>query len=97
MIDLEAIRTLADIPAAQARRRGGAVAVKFGARETSFAELDARSNPVAPALLASVVAPGDRISVLTKNHDGWYPLFFGTARARACPPPRSAVRRSGKE
>src|SRR3546814_599464 len=84
MIDLEAIRTLADIPAAQARRRGGAVAVKFGARETSFAELDARSNRVAHALLASGVAPGDRISVLTKNHDGWYPLFFGTARARAC-------------
>src|SRR3546814_15432821 len=87
MIDLEAIRTLADIPAAQARRRGGAVAVKFGARETSFAELDARSNRVAHALLASGVAPGDRISVLTKKHNSWYPPFFGTARARACLPP----------
>ena len=84
MIDLEAIRTLADIPAAQARTRGDAVAVKFGMRETSFAELDARSNRVGHALLASGVAPGDRISVLSKNHDGWYPLFFGTARARAC-------------
>ncbi|WP_374525567.1 long-chain-fatty-acid--CoA ligase [Sphingopyxis sp.] len=84
MIDLEAIRTLADIPAAQARARGDAVAVKFGDRETSFAELDARSNRVANALIASGVVPGDRISVLTKNHDGWYPLFFGTARARAC-------------
>jgi len=84
MIDLDAIRTLADIPAAQARKRGGAVAVKFGTRETSFAELDARSNRVANALLASGIAPGDRVSVLTKNHDGWYPLFFGTARARAC-------------
>ncbi|MFN7031123.1 MAG: AMP-binding protein, partial [Sphingopyxis sp.] len=84
MIDLEAIRTLADIPAAQARARGQAVAVKYGDRETSFAALDAQSNRVANALLASGVAPGDRVSVLTKNHDAWYPLFFGTARARAC-------------
>ncbi|WP_411341441.1 long-chain-fatty-acid--CoA ligase [Sphingopyxis sp. J-6] len=84
MIDLDAIRTLADIPAAQARVRGQATAVKFGARETSFAELDARSNRVANALIASGIAPGDRVSALTKNHDGWYPLFFGTARARAC-------------
>src|SRR3546814_3607013 len=84
MIDLDAIRTLADIPAAQAKKRGNAVAVKFGVRETSFAELDARSNRVANALIASGVASGDRVSVLTKNHDAWYPLFFGTARARAC-------------
>ena len=84
MIDLDAIRTLADIPSAQARKRGDAVAVKFGTRETSFAELDARSNRVAHALIASGIVPGDRVSVLTKNHDGWYPLFFGTARARAC-------------
>ncbi|HZG31915.1 MAG TPA: long-chain-fatty-acid--CoA ligase [Sphingopyxis sp.] len=84
MIDLEAIRTLADIPAAQARKRGDAVAVKYGTRETSFAELDAQSNRVAHALIASGVGPRDRVSALTKNHDGWYPLFFGTARARAC-------------
>ncbi len=84
MIDLDAIRTLADIPSAQARKRGDAVAVKFGTRETSFAELDARSNRVAHALIASGIVRGDRVSVLTKNHDGWYPLFFGTARARAC-------------
>ncbi|WP_137753741.1 long-chain-fatty-acid--CoA ligase [Sphingopyxis sp. L1A2A] len=84
MIDLEAIRTLADIPAAQARVRGDATAVKFGERETSFAELDAQSNRVAHALLATGVATGDRVSALTKNHDSWYPLFFGSARARAC-------------
>ena len=57
MIDLEAIRTLADIPAAQARKRGDAVAVKFGDRETTFAELDDQSNRVANALVASGVAP----------------------------------------
>ena len=52
MIDLEAIRTLADIPAAQARVRGQATAVKFGTRETSFAERDAHSNRVSHALFS---------------------------------------------
>jgi acyl-CoA synthetase (AMP-forming)/AMP-acid ligase II len=84
MIDLDAIRTLADIPAAWARRRGDTVAVKFEDRETSFSELDARANRVAHALRVTGVRPGDRVSALTKNHDNWYPLFFGTARGRAC-------------
>lgn len=84
MIDLEAIGVLADIPSAQTRARGDAVAIKFDGRETSFAALDAASNSVAHALIAAGVQPGDRVSVLTKNHDSWFPLFFGTARARAC-------------
>ncbi|OWQ97766.1 long-chain-fatty-acid--CoA ligase [Sphingopyxis witflariensis] len=84
MIDLDAIRMLSDIPAAQARARGDAIAVKFGARETSFSALDAQSNRVANAMVAAAIVPGDRVSVLTKNHDAWYPLFFGTALARAC-------------
>lgn len=84
MIDLEAIRCLSDIPAAQAKVRGGEVAVLFGGRETTFAELAERQEAVARALVASGVGPGDRVSVLTRNHGAWYPLFFGTARARAC-------------
>lgn len=84
MIDLEAIRTLADIPAAHARTHGDATAIAFDGRDTSFAELHRRSNRVAHALIAAGIAPGDRVSVLTKNHDAWYPLFFGTALARAC-------------
>lgn len=84
MIDLDAIATLADIPAAQARARGDAVAISFDGRDTSFAALDAASDRMAGALIAAGVAPGDRVAVLTKNHDGWFPLFFGTALARAC-------------
>ncbi|MBB4632733.1 long-chain-fatty-acid--CoA ligase [Sphingosinicella soli] len=84
MIDLEAIRCLSDIPAAQAKARGGEVAVLFGARETTFAQLAERQAAVARALVASGIAPGDRVAVLTRNHDAWYPLFFGAARARAC-------------
>ncbi len=84
MIDLEAIQLLADIPAAQAAKHGSAVAIRFGARETSFAELAALANRIANALHAHHVVAGDRIAVLTKNHDSWYPLCFGTALARAC-------------
>ena len=84
MIDLNAICMLADIPTAQARMRGDAVAVKFGDRETSYSDLDTQSDRVARAMLAAGIAPRDRVSALTKNHDSWYALFFGTVRARAC-------------
>lgn len=84
MIDLDAIRTLADIPGAQARFRGEATAIKFGERETSYAALDRQSNRAAHALIAAGISPGDRVSVLTKNHDSWFPLFFGSALARIC-------------
>lgn len=84
MIDLEAIRILSDIPAAQAKARGDAVAIKFGDRETTYSALDAQANRVAHAMMAAGLKPGDRVSALTKNHDAWYALFFGTARARAC-------------
>lgn len=84
MIDLDAIRTLADIPAAQARVQGSAIAIQYGDKETSFQQLSSASNRIGHALIACRVAAGDRISVLTKNHDSWYPLFFGCALARAC-------------
>ena len=84
MIDLNAIRTLADIPRVQARVRGDAIAIKFGDRETSYTSLDRESNRVAHALIAAGISPGDRVSVLTKNHDRWFPVFFGSALARAC-------------
>jgi len=84
MIDLEAIACLADIPTAQARTRGGDVAVLFEGRATTYAQLDARSDQVARALVAAGVGPGARVGVLTKNHDRWYELFFGAAKARAC-------------
>ncbi|WP_417591509.1 long-chain-fatty-acid--CoA ligase [Parasphingorhabdus sp.] len=84
MIDLDAIGTLADIPRVQARVRGDVIAIKFGERETSYASLDMESNRVAHALIAAGISPGDRVSVLAKNHDRWFPVFFGSALARAC-------------
>lgn len=84
MIDLDAIQTLADIPGVQSRARGKAIAIKFGERETSYASLSNQSNRVAHALLAAGLSAGDRVSALTKNHDSWFPLFFGSALARTC-------------
>jgi acyl-CoA synthetase (AMP-forming)/AMP-acid ligase II len=84
VIDLDAIATLADIPRAQARARGGQAAILFDDEATTYAELDRRSNQTANALIAAGVAPGARISVLTKNDPRWCELFFGTAKARAC-------------
>lgn len=84
MIDLDAIQTLADIPSAWTAKRGDEVAIRFAGRETTYNQLDGQSNRVANALRAAGLAPGDRVSVLTKNHDSWFPLFFGAARARGC-------------
>jgi len=84
MIDLEAIGCLADIPGAQARARGGDVAVLFEGRATTYAQLDAHSDHVARALIEAGATAGARVGVLSKNHDRWYELFFGAAKARAC-------------
>jgi acyl-CoA synthetase (AMP-forming)/AMP-acid ligase II len=84
MIDLNAIRRLADIPAAQARVRGAEAAIVFDGRVTTYAQLDLGSLQVASALLASGVKPGGRVAFLSKNHDSWYSVFFGCARARVC-------------
>lgn len=84
MIDLDAIHCLSDIPAAQARARGDQMAILFEGEATSYAQLETQTDAVARALLADGARPGARIAVLTKNHALWYPLFFGTARARAC-------------
>lgn len=84
MIDLEAIQFLADIPAAQARKQGAATAIRFGSRDTTFAQLSLHANRIANALGRRGIGPGARVAVLSRNHDAWFPLFFGSALARAC-------------
>jgi acyl-CoA synthetase (AMP-forming)/AMP-acid ligase II len=84
MIDLQAIRRLSDIPRAQARARGEQVAIVQDGRNTTFAQLEARSNQVAQALLAQGLQPGERVCVLARNSDRFFELFFGVAKARGC-------------
>lgn len=84
MIDLEAIKGLADIPVVQARARGQATAIVFEERTITYAALEQRSAQVAAAFIRAGAGVGSRIAVLTKNHERWYELFFGCVRARAC-------------
>ena len=83
MIEFEGINAIADIPRQQAKLRPNATALWFEGKETSFAELDARSNQVANALIAAGVQPGDRVSYLGKNTDTYYEILFGATKARA--------------
>ena len=82
MIVFDGVDSVADIPRVQARIRPQETAIWFEGQETSFAEIDARSNQVANALLAANVEPGDRIAYLGKNMDVYYEIMFGTAKVR---------------
>ena len=84
MYDLAAVSSVADVPRHQASLRPGDIALSFDGRETSFADLDARSNACANALIAAGITPGDRIACLSKNNDDFYVLWLGAVKARAC-------------
>ena len=84
MYDVAAIASVADISRYQARVRPDAVALWFEGRETTFAELDARANACANALLAAGLGPGDRVACLAKNNDDFFVLWLGAVKARVC-------------
>lgn len=90
MIDTDAIRILADIPAVQARRLGDAPALACDGRATSFAELADRAARFRNGLHAHGIRPGDRIALLNWNDDSWFEIFFGAAAARVCLVPINA-------
>ena len=77
------IVTATDLLRRQARLRPADPALWFEGQETSFGELDARSNQCAQALLAAGLRPGDRVAVLSKNTDAFPVLWFGAMKARA--------------
>jgi len=81
VIDTKAMPFLADIPRHQATLYGGATAMWFEGRETSFAEFDQRTNQVANGLIAAGVKPGDRVAYLGKNMDVYYEMFLGANKA----------------
>ena len=83
MIEFEGIASLADVARAQARRRGGAPAVVFEGRTTTFADLDARASRIANALIRSGVRTQERVAYLSKNSDQFPAFLFGACKARA--------------
>ena len=96
MIDVNAMPYLADIVRYQAKTRPDETALWFENHETSYAELNTRSNAVANGLIAAGVKPNDRVAYLGKNLDVYYEMLFGTNKSRACllytsPSPRDAT------
>ena len=83
MIDAEAMPFIADIPRVQATRIPDNAALWFEGTETTYRELDTRTNQIANGLIALGVQPGDRVAYLAKNTDVYYEMLFGAAKARA--------------
>lgn len=83
MIDIENMPHIADIPTYQASVRGDETAVWFEGTETTYSELDTRSNQVANGLLSAGVQPGDRIAYLGKNLGVYLEMLFGCTKVRA--------------
>src|SRR5882762_10444376 len=72
---------LADMLRARAKTRGSAIAFEFEGRQTSFAELDIKTNRVANGLKALGVRPCERIAYLGKNSDIYFELLLGAMKA----------------
>ena len=83
MIDVSAMPNLAEIVRHQAKIRPDDVALWFEGNETSYAQLNNRSNAVANGLIAAGVGPNDRVAYLGKNLDVYYEMLFGTVKTRA--------------
>ncbi|MFO1026387.1 MAG: long-chain-fatty-acid--CoA ligase [Acetobacteraceae bacterium] len=81
MDSFQGCTTLAGLAPLHARERPTSVALRFGDRTTTYAELDAHSNQVARALAAQGLRQGDRVAYLGKNSDHYFELMFGCAKA----------------
>lgn len=81
LFDLDAIRTVADIPAVQAAQLGDQTAQIFEGRETTWNEFDRHTRQVASALADAGLKPQARIGFLGKNSDYYFELMFGACRA----------------
>jgi acyl-CoA synthetase (AMP-forming)/AMP-acid ligase II len=77
------ISTLAGIVRHQAVAQPARIALTFEDRHTNYAALDLRANQVANGLLAAGMRPATRIAVLDKNHDSFFEIWFGAAKAKA--------------
>ena len=83
MLDVKAMPHLADIPRVQAELRPDEIALLYKDEETTFGELDARSNQVANGLKALGIGPDMRVGYLAKNTAVYYEMAFGASKVRA--------------
>ena len=80
MIELEGVACVADLPRVQSLRRGGASALVFEGRTTTFAQVDAMASRIANALIASGVQTQERIAYLSRNTDDFLIVLLGAVR-----------------
>ncbi len=80
---MSGINSIADLVRVHGRERPEKPALTFEGRAVTFAELDARSNQVAQALLAEGVGAADRVAILDKNSVEYFELLFGGGKVNA--------------
>jgi acyl-CoA synthetase (AMP-forming)/AMP-acid ligase II len=73
--------TLAEIVRHQAATQPERIALTFADRDTSYGALDRRANQVANGLIAAGLRPQSRVALLDKNHDSFFEIWFGAAKA----------------
>ncbi|MGQ0532329.1 MAG: fatty acid--CoA ligase [Caulobacteraceae bacterium] len=81
--EFEQMITLGDVARHHGRSRANQIALSFEGRSTTYAQLDARSNQVADALIALGIEPGDCVAYLGKNSDHYFELLFGVLKIGA--------------
>src|SRR5205085_7535117 len=80
---VQQIQTLADLPRVLTINQGSKTALITGNQRISYEDLDASSNRVANALIATGVMPGDRIAMLARDSVAAVIMLFGVAKAKA--------------
>ena len=75
--------TLGGATGVAAARHGDRLAIVDERGSLTFAELDARTNALANALIARGLRAGDGVAILARNHRGFVEATFGGAKAGA--------------
>ena len=79
----EPLRHVGDVPAMGADRYGEKLALEYRGEAYSYADLEARSNRVANALVEAGIDPGDRVALFLENSLQFPESFFGVIEAGA--------------
>jgi long-chain acyl-CoA synthetase len=77
------VETIGELLPFAARRYGDKKALVVDGRSFTFNELEAHSNAFANSLVASGVAPGDRVTLYGPNAWEWTAAYYGTAKTGA--------------
>jgi acyl-CoA synthetase (AMP-forming)/AMP-acid ligase II len=75
--------TLGNIARRHAEQIGDKTALRFGGESITYRELEQRACQVANGLIASSIAPGDRVAYIGKNSAAYFEYLLGAAKAGA--------------